>query len=510
MKLSQVKKLLPYAMELCDTFEKYHHNVQNKGNISVNDIFHCSAKYYGFRILAPSLNCESLNNLQKGAAIKRNLIPIYNEFKGYSKDNEYYGSIEGILAYEGLTTVDTFDIDIIAKPDLVKIESDNITEILNIKFHQQEKGAMIAIMASQHHFLRALSNYRNLYAEIPHLANYKDDLEKAKWGGYYPAYINDLIHLIVDDQFTSWKKCSELTKWGLEKYNPKGDVDVCDIKPRELHLKQILRDGPFDINIDRNKIKNLWNWFWKMMENTIFGWRVSLNAPSDFNKDVFNSLVAREIVENKCIKYYQCRLCPFFNKMCCGMPPLRSHVMKNDDFYYMSKFIKFWNNELVKHSYPRQIPPSPIPTIKHSWTDNKGVVHKANNKADWKECVAWTKKVITALNQYDLRLPLKLSSLKLKGKLKQEEIFQPSFLTPRPPSPPPLQTTSLPSYNITEPKNIIKPPSIRQDLGSEIRTIFKDTGGKPSEIIKKAQPAHYTTKKEKENEQKESKIESKN
>ena len=206
MKLSQVKKLLPYALELCKNFEKYQHDVINKGNISINDIFECGAKYYGMRILAPSLNCESLNNLQKGAAIKRNLIPIYEGLKGYSKDKQYYGNITGILAYESLTTVDTFDIDIIAQPDLVKIENDKITEILNIKFHQQEKGAMIAIMAAQHHFIRRLTNYKNQFTEIPHLTNYKDDLKKAKYGGYYPAYLNDLIHLIIDDQFTSWYK----------------------------------------------------------------------------------------------------------------------------------------------------------------------------------------------------------------------------------------------------------------------------------------------------------------
>ena len=230
-----------------------------------------------------------------------------------------------------------------------------------------------------------------------------------------------------------------------------------------------------------------------MMENTIFGWRVSLNAPSDFNMNVFDTLVLREIINNSCVKYYQCKLCPFFQKMCKGIPPLRAHVMKNNDFYNMTKFIKYWNDKLIKNNHPLLIPQGPVISVKQDWTDARGVKHTAKNKADWKECVAWTKKATIALKQIDITIPIQLSSLRLKGEFTPTSTTTYAIQTMTPPPPSPhsaLQTTSLPSFSYTEPKNIIKPEkpkemTVRQSLTSELESVFRETSGKPTDITKK-------------------------
>ncbi len=391
--ISRLKNVLPYAMDLCAQWNALRRPKKGTPRITVMDVLQCSAKYYGMRVIDPADSCKSMANMAKGRAMQEAILPFYEQERKMTIKKQYLGLVKAAVHS---TKMETFEI--ISIPDLV--DQDLPQKIINIKMHQMNKGLMTMITAEQHKFMRDITG--TLMPEIQHIRR-TDKIGAvdafSRFGSYYPAYISDLVELIVNDQFASFPFCAKITA------EPKR---LCDPK-RSLQIKAVLRDGVFDIDVDRGNIEGYWKFFWEYLMSAIWAYTKSNDEPDRLDRDFFDNLVAHEICTHKLTRAYQCLDCPFKKGLglCKGMPPLRKHRIQFDN--ELGSFVEYWNQKGMK------LPAPPRFTEQETYITDKGQAVQGFTRASWVNSTRWTREVYNAMCVIKKSNPVIFTEIVLKG-----------------------------------------------------------------------------------------------
>lgn len=408
--MRKLRDMLPYAIDLVKEHQRTQRSLVGKEFISIRDVGYCAAKYYVLRRTGTLEDAVNISNQIKGDAIRQSVVGMLTQLDPTNIPHTRY---LGKIAFVGLGGGEVMgkEVTIAAEPDIVD-KPQMPSSLTNIKMHQMTKGQMSFIMAEQHNFLEVMNSAgmvrQPTMPQIQHILKTQKPKLYDIFGSYYPAYISDLVELIACDQFASFSdQCQLLVKTGRKGASgSEKDPNVCD-PPRKLTLRQVLRDGIFNIEIDRGDIYRLWPWFWEYLTSIAYAYiQSSTQGPVD--QEVVDQLVIREVIDLNCTRYFQCETCVARSLgFCKGMPPLHAHRVRTDAF--LNDFVNYWSRRTA-------IQPPPMPQEADPYINDQGQQVKGEfEKARWKDTVAWTKRVRYGLSKIARFPAMVITEIKLTG-----------------------------------------------------------------------------------------------